>query len=368
MRFPSELEDIVIDFCHEHHSTLAACGLVCRDWLPRQPIPPVLLDIPDLQQCLKFHRHIIRLPSDSAVEVVPILLLLPQTTRLSLRPARDEVTRPVCTSSLSGALAALPLTHLKFDFKSRFESLQQVIDCACLCPQLESLEVGGSWMKTGIFAVQRQLPKGLHTLILTCDLDNILTWFLALEDRMPAIQHLSLHHIVMREVQTVVKYLETAGPTLRSLYLGFRDSMASGELGSQVDLTHSTNLRDVQLEGKRDAVFFGISALLPQLTLCGTEKVTLTIQSQGTEGLYHNFLNIPGSYAWDTLDSGFSSLKRLTLVVVEPFTSFRGKNLLEDMSKQLSLTREKLRRVEEKSTVIFSGTHSIHTTLILDNY
>ncbi|KAF8218062.1 hypothetical protein K438DRAFT_1451511, partial [Mycena galopus ATCC 62051] len=33
-RFPPELEDALIDFCHEDHATLATCGLVCRDWLP----------------------------------------------------------------------------------------------------------------------------------------------------------------------------------------------------------------------------------------------------------------------------------------------------------------------------------------------
>ncbi|KAJ7651331.1 hypothetical protein FB45DRAFT_716324, partial [Roridomyces roridus] len=34
-QFSGELVDAVIDWAHESPSTLAACSLVCRQWLPR---------------------------------------------------------------------------------------------------------------------------------------------------------------------------------------------------------------------------------------------------------------------------------------------------------------------------------------------
>ncbi|KAF8218067.1 hypothetical protein K438DRAFT_1796259 [Mycena galopus ATCC 62051] len=249
-------------------------------------------------------------------------------TRLSLRPARAEIT---CTSSLSPALAALSLTHLKFDFKSRFVSLEQVIDCACLCPQLESLEVGGSWMRTGDFAVPPLLPQTLHTLILTCDLDKFLTWFLALENQMPTIQHLALHDIIRREVPTVVRYLEAAGSALKSLTLAFRDGDAPDQLVRRADLTQSTSLRNLQLEGSAPVVIAFLWTLLPQLSLCSTE-IALTIRSQKEPNVFHN-------YPWFALDGKLCSAKRLVLVVVDPLTHLRRNGIAMGILKQLRLTR-----------------------------
>ncbi|KAF7368788.1 hypothetical protein MVEN_00203900 [Mycena venus] len=345
---PSELEDVIIDFCHEDRTTLASCGLVCRGWLPASRFhlfssitltaenTPGFLDIISHTQTIKPLVQDVELRFSGAsvlyLQVVPILLLLTRTTQLSLRPARDEVTRPVCTSSLSRALAAPSLVHLKFDFKSRFESLQQVIDCACLCPQLESLEVGGSWMRTGYFAVPPRLPRTLHTLILTCDLDNFLTWFLALENQMPPIQHLSLQHIVRREVPTVIKYLETAGPGLKSLSLAFRDTDAADQLAKEVDLSQSINLQYFHLEGSAAGIFLCLLTLLPQLRRCGIEQITVTIRGQNQPDMIR-------TYPWYTLDCGLSLMKRLTLLVVEPLTHVQRRDIAEGILGQLPLTR-----------------------------
>ncbi|KAJ6461110.1 hypothetical protein C8R45DRAFT_538614 [Mycena sanguinolenta] len=327
-RFPSELEDIAVDFCHGDNATLAACGLVCRSWLPtsryhlfssitltaqnvRDFLDIVTLSpvVPSLVQDVELRFSGISLLD---LEVVPILVRLTRTARLTLRPARDEVTLAVCTSSLSRALPSLGLRHLKFDFKSRFESLQQVIACACLCPNLESLEVGGSWMKRGDFAVPPQLPKTLHTLILTCDLDYFLTWFMGLEDRMPVIQHLYLHHIAGREVVTVARYLQAAADNLKSLSLSFRDNDAAEKLAPRLDLAGSTALRDLQLEGHAAGVISCLAACIPQLNLRTTE-ITLTIRCRNGQDVVH-------AYPWVELDDKLRSTKRVTLVVIDPLT------------------------------------------------
>ncbi|KAJ6629369.1 hypothetical protein B0H10DRAFT_1986879 [Mycena sp. CBHHK59/15] len=239
-RFPSELEDTIIDFVHSDRPTLASCGLVCRDWVPvsryhlfscvslsRQSAPGFIeimetsqTTIPLLVRDVQLHFSTVSLPS-----LVPTLKRLPRTTRLTLHPTRDEVTRTITTSLLSPHFA--PLVQLKFDFRSRFESLRQVVDCICLCPQLESLEVGGSWQEMGDFSVAPSFPPSLHTLILTCDIENFLSWLLAL-DEIPVIPNLVLHHIVQREVTAVAKYLRIAGASLKSLALIFRDHDAPG--------------------------------------------------------------------------------------------------------------------------------------------
>lgn len=244
-RFPSELEDTVIDFSYDDLATLASCSLVCRDWVPASRyhmFSAILLTAQNAQAFLELISHsttIAPLVCDVELRFTPdcsmmhlqipsILMRLPHTTHLTLCPKRNEVVRPLCTSSLAHAVLSLPLVHLKFDFRSRFESLQQIIDCVVLCPQLESLEVGGSWMKTEEFSAPPSMPRKLHTLTLTCDLDNFLTWFMALDDEMPVIQHLFLYHIVQREIDTVARYLRTAGPSLQHLTLAFRDDDAPG--------------------------------------------------------------------------------------------------------------------------------------------
>ncbi|KAJ7143737.1 hypothetical protein C8R44DRAFT_973590, partial [Mycena epipterygia] len=229
-RFPSdlELEDAIIDFCHADHATLASCSLVCHDWLAAsryhifssmlttQKAPRFLAitssstRIVPLVQEIELHFSAASLP-----HLLPILMRLNRTTRLSLH---------------STCLQHFATGTSKIRLRSRFESLSQVIDYISLCPQLKSLELGGSWSRMGDLAVPPLLPKALHTLILTCDLDNFLTWLLTLKDDMPAIHNLILHHIVRREMPVTVKYLQASGPTLCSLVLFFPEQRCTQPL------------------------------------------------------------------------------------------------------------------------------------------
>lgn len=152
--FPPELEVAFIDFCHADRATLASCGLVCRDWLLASryhlffsvcltpdnvaAFHALAASAPDLQHLVREVQ--LRLLSASAASLpalVPIAMRLTRTTRLALLPAAAKCSAPV--------LAGVRLVHLKLDF--RFESLRQIADCVCLCPQLESLELGGSWLQ-----------------------------------------------------------------------------------------------------------------------------------------------------------------------------------------------------------------------------
>ncbi|KAJ7457180.1 hypothetical protein B0H11DRAFT_2063121 [Mycena galericulata] len=354
-RFPSELEDTVIDFCHADNATLASCGLVCRDWrlASRYHIfSSVSLTIQNVANFLDIISssgptitHLVRevelcFSDPFLPELVSILMLLRRTARLNLRPIRDEVTRLTSMSSLIPALGTLQLVHLKFDFRSRFESLRQIIDYICLCPQLESLEVGGSWQARGDFEVPPQLPKGLHTLTLTCDLDNFLTWLLTLEDALPALRNLNLQHIVRREISAIVKCLEALGPALESLTLAFRDHGAADIFAAQAALTRNNNLREFKLEGSPPGFLNSFTDLLPQLHLCKVDTVALCIR----HGNYPEADRIINTYPWDALDRILGdqercSVNRLTVVVVEPLKRVEQRSVLAYVLGQLPLTR-----------------------------
>ncbi|KAJ7620980.1 hypothetical protein FB45DRAFT_870757 [Roridomyces roridus] len=351
-RFPSELEDAVIDFCHSDRGTLATCGLVCRDWLPASryhKFSSVSLTANNITGFLEITSaseaitHLVRevelcYCGPFPPEVVSVLMLLKRTARLSLHPLRDEVVRVASTSSLAVALASLQIVHLKFDFRSRFESLGQVIGCVCLCPQLESLEVGGSWMRGVEF--EPCLPKGLHTLTLTCDLANFLTWLLTL-DELPNIRKLNLQHIVRREIPAIVQYLEALGETLESLTLAFRDHGALADMfASRVDLAQNTNLREFALEGSAPGVLNAFIQLIPQLYLCKTVTATLCIR----HGNYPQADQVVHAYPWETLDAILSDpercgLERLSLAVIEPVSVAPQAQVLEYILDQLPLTR-----------------------------
>ncbi|KAJ6555150.1 hypothetical protein DFH09DRAFT_1318341 [Mycena vulgaris] len=345
-RFPAELEDTLIDFCHGDHATLASCGLVCRDWLPASRyhifssvrLTPQnaagFVDITSSSPTIapSVREADLHFSETSLPNLIPILKLLPRMARLSLHPLREEVTRPITTSSLSPIFAASRLVDLKLDFRSRFESLRQIVDCVCLCQHLESLELGGSWLKGGDFEAAPQLPKTLHTLTLTCDL-NILSWLLTL-DEMPAIQHLFLHHIVQREVAAIVQFLQTSGPTLNSLGLAFRDNDAQIQFAAQVDLAHNSNLHNFKMEGTAPGILHSLPGLLPQLHRCRAECITISVlhRHPGTS-----------TYPWAAMDPVLSDpqlrfLKCVTLCVIEPLARVQQPQMVAHILGQLPLT------------------------------
>ncbi|KAJ7769183.1 hypothetical protein DFH07DRAFT_292058 [Mycena maculata] len=353
-RFPSELEDTLIDFCHADATTLASCALVCRAWLPASryhifyAVSLTVQNVPRFLDIISSSTSIPHLVREVALcftgpllpDLVAILTLLKRTARLCIHPTRDDVTRITSTSALFPALTALQLVHLKFDFKSRFESLRQVVDCVCLCPRLESLEVGGSWLARGDFTVPPRLPEGLHTLTLTCDLDNFLKWLLTLEDEKPAIRNLILDHIVRREVPAIVEYLEALGPSLDSLSLAFRDHGAAYIFAGRVALARNPNLREFKLEGNPPGILESFSALLPQLHLCKAEHTTLSIK----HGPYAGADLILQAYPWDVLDRILGDpqrccLQRLTVAVFEPLTRAQTLNVMDYIVAQLPLAQ-----------------------------
>ncbi|KAJ7062129.1 hypothetical protein C8F01DRAFT_1251944 [Mycena amicta] len=340
-RFPPELEDTIIDLLHTDPPTLASCGLVCRSWLPSSryhlysdilltaqnasAFTAILASTPHI--ALLVRKVQIRFSDATLRELVPILSELPRTTSLAFRPTKDEVARNLTPALLQPVLLdATRIEHLTFDFKSRFDSLRQVIDCVCLCPQLVSLELGGSWLRMGDFDNADlggggggiQLPRALRALTLTCDLDYILRWFLQLENgAIPDIETLVLHHIVRREVPAIAAYLQRAGPTLRSLSLLFRDNDAPGRLANQVDFMHNPNLLQLALEGTTPHILACLLNLLPQLKL---ERLTLTLRHAS---YYPDAMQILEEFPWTVLDGALVDsphLKRLEVVVLDPLT------------------------------------------------
>ncbi|KAF7324979.1 hypothetical protein MKEN_00540300 [Mycena kentingensis (nom. inval.)] len=346
-RLPAELEDTVIDFSHTDVKTLATCGLVCRSWRPASRYHlfssvfltgqnavrfAELLKTPATTTNSNIAHHVrdvqLRFSDATLPLLLPLLAALPRTTRIAFRPARDEIARTLTPALLHPLVPRLPIEHLVFDFKSRFDSLKQVIDCVSLCPRLVSLELGGSWLRMGDFTygpgmrVNAQLPPNLRALTLTCDLDYILNWLLQLEGHGPAIEQLQLHHIVRREVPAIVAYLEHAGPGLESLALLFRDNDAPDRLANKIDLSHAPNLLKLALEGTGPSILACLLKLSRQS--CSStrklERISLTLRHAS---YYPDAMRLMEEFPWAQLDEAVMALpglRRLDVVAADPLT------------------------------------------------
>nr|GAT51631.1 predicted protein [Mycena chlorophos] len=326
---PPELSDTIIDFLHTDVPSLAACGLVCRAWAPASryhlyaaifltpsnvaAFDGILSKAPALAFVVREVQ--IRFADSSVGELVRVLGRLPRTTRVAFRPTKDEVSRRLTAALLAPIVGCGPgrldIRHMVFDFKSRFDSLRQVVDLICLCPNVVSLELGGSWLRMGDAhpdAVSPltgwYLPSTLRTLTLTCDLDYLLQWLLQLQDGGPPISTLILHHIVRREVPAIAAYLAHAGATLTSLALMFRDNDAPGRLATRVDLALNPNLRSLALEGTAPNILACLLnvRVLPRVRRLETLELTLRHAVY-----YPDAMRVMEDYPWALLDRALSA-------------------------------------------------------------
>jgi hypothetical protein len=105
--------------------------------------------------------------------------------------------------------------------------------------------------------------------------------------------------------------------------------------GKQADLTQNTSLRDFHFEGSPAGVLSSLPIILPQLSLCGTENISLTIR----RALHPEGNRMISTHPWSKLDRELLYLKRLTLEVVEPLTRARRRDISESILKQLPSAR-----------------------------
>ncbi|KAJ6620484.1 hypothetical protein B0H10DRAFT_2021768 [Mycena sp. CBHHK59/15] len=287
--FPGELVDLTIDFAHSHQRTLAACGLVCRAWLPRSRLylfssvylirdrrkdtvsrfmqlieSPLVTFLPYIEEVKLHHRSSYGAPVFSATDILTALSdsgLSP--VRLSVDCRFDSLKFP--------QTFAVSLTHLRLDLYNEVP-LEDLVDYVCSFPLLESLSLGLQ-SETYISSSQPRtttLPRNLHTLDVSDP--GILEWLLSVD---PQISTLTLREV---EVWPLVNaYLvDRAAGALRSLTLDscYIDNSALG----RPDLSHLDGLRHLDLEQERYQMAGSLSWVISSICEAPACRTLETIQ------------------------------------------------------------------------------------------
>ncbi|KAJ7257843.1 hypothetical protein C8J57DRAFT_1721143 [Mycena rebaudengoi] len=293
---PGELVDSIIDFASFDPQTLAACGLVAKQWLPcsrfhlfssihlrrnrdRETVKSFLLLVQSplatfLSCVLEVHLH------HHPTYEVPILStgdLLALLTRTGLRPQSlflyckiqgDRLTIPPGTPQ--GFLASL--THLGLNFldKVLFDTL---VDYVCGFPLLESLSLGD------ISIVLRRpkstaLPPNLHTLDVSEP--SILDWLLTLDPIPQKISTLILRGIGNHRIN---QYLRN-GATARAVQSLTIDQLTIGVYKERLDMMHLRRLRHIcllQHKTRMASYLIELAALRGSLAFQMLETIKLTL-------------------------------------------------------------------------------------------
>ncbi|KAJ7143701.1 hypothetical protein C8R44DRAFT_724736 [Mycena epipterygia] len=349
--FPAELEDTIIDLNHSDLATLASCGLVCRSWLPSSRYhlfssislnennaasflaisKSSLTNIPAVVREVELH-----FSRESLPNLISILSLLTQTKRLRLLPLRDEVAYADVVARVGSDWAS------RMNILHKFDSFAQVLDCICLCPQLQSLEIRGVWKEMGDLSLLSSLPKSLRTLDLTCDLDFFLSWLLTL-DEIPQISDLTLRSIRVGEIPVVTNHLRILGSALESLKLTFQDYDAPVVLSRKMDLTKNKNLKNLSLEGRALGTLASLSEAVYQMHAPGVEALSIRIRNRNDapEGRQACL-----TYPWAIMDNMFTgptyqSMRSFSVDVIETSThrDIRERDVIAYISGQMPLLR-----------------------------
>lgn len=99
-RVPPELSDRIIDYLHDDVRALSACGLVCREWLPRARFNRFQNTTVDVTACAALLKILARTPDIGAL--VHSLTIRPPIVRV-----RDRTTRTHTPKWTDGTLATL---------------------------------------------------------------------------------------------------------------------------------------------------------------------------------------------------------------------------------------------------------------------
>ncbi|KAJ7036712.1 hypothetical protein C8F04DRAFT_1257595 [Mycena alexandri] len=234
MRVPIELVENIIDASCSNSPTLAACSLVCKQWLPRSRHHLFSsLDLsadwtPEPNSVTEFFK-VIDTPHSTLIPYVTGVVLskrswgmtsvhkiLTTLARSGIHPASLHINcptyEPVLFPVFSASLVHLAL-HLHIDMPMAI-----LVDHVCAFPLLETLYIGGS-ARYSIISRPRSctLPSKLHTLIIS---NPIFAEWVISPDPVPS----QISTIVLRDIRqpyqwsAINRYLASAAaPAIRSL-------------------------------------------------------------------------------------------------------------------------------------------------------
>ncbi|KAJ6536824.1 hypothetical protein B0H19DRAFT_1382699 [Mycena capillaripes] len=304
MPFPIELVECIIDASCLHPPTLAACSLVCKQWLPRSrhhlfgsldlsadwtPEPNVvtnffnIIDTPNSTLTPYITGVVL---SKRCWGMTPVHRILTVLARSGIRPGFLHINcpayEPVHFPIFSSSLAHLAL-YLHTDIP-----MSTLIDHVCGFPLLESLYISGSARYSTLLRPRsREPPRKLKTLMIT---NPVFTdWLLSLDPVPTQISTVVLRDIRMpHQWSAINKYITSAaGPAIRSI------SFQSCEPLHQyifLNFNRIDTLQELLVETSSPAGFLSVLGAVHGAVLCTTlETIELCTSNDLTdwpEGLH----------------------------------------------------------------------------------
>ncbi|KAJ7696934.1 hypothetical protein B0H17DRAFT_1130590 [Mycena rosella] len=214
MCLPIELVERIIDTACCHPPTLAACSLVCKDWLPRSRHHLfALLDLsahwnPEPNAVTEFMK-IITAPNSTLVPYVtavvlgkrswgmtPVQRILATLARSGIRPGFLHINCPTYEPTHL-PIFSVSLVHLTLYLHNDMP-IATLVDHVCAFPLLESLYVGGSARYTAdVYPATQSLPPKLRTLVISNPV--FAHWVLSLDPVPTQISTIILRYINLPE-------------------------------------------------------------------------------------------------------------------------------------------------------------------------
>jgi hypothetical protein len=231
VNLPPELLDTVMDNLQSDTTSLIACSLVCKAWLPsarRHIFATMQLSHPERHFCqflkscsrsaiIPFIRHLDivgkYMYTQNLNECLPQLVEFTEVNSLTLSYIRwyilDAQTKVAFFSNFA-TIVRLSLSQI--DFKSFWEFAQFV----CAFPCMETLVVESAlWGEPfSIASTTLRLPSNLRTLDLRgCSKLDLMNWFLSFE-KTPALHTVHLQGIWNNQTEGIGRFLQALGPSL----------------------------------------------------------------------------------------------------------------------------------------------------------
>jgi hypothetical protein len=232
---PQELVDYIIDHLHNDKPSLAACSLVCRDWIPPSRyhfLPKLSLNFVDIHHCLYILES-------------PLCTIVPRIRHLSLHGFHGARFRVALSRLASRLLHVRRLSLVSVQWCSpcqgeftcafpelselilvdcHFKTMKNFVDCIGTWHEVESVTVSNTlWLfETTVLPFRPSrlpcAPVALRTLHLkTNPKSPILQWLLHHPRSYRDLSSFSAEDVSDGEILPLTSFIQSVGPTLQSL-------------------------------------------------------------------------------------------------------------------------------------------------------
>jgi len=226
MEIPLELTDRFIDFLHSDRYALAACSLVCKNWLPASRYHffqitvlnlttrnvAAFVELLNSPACtIAKHALAIQIAYNSTFDTISPYLAQLKINSLYLMNMQWDISEENLEEKF-GSIPALHLAVMTFPDRNRFNKLLAYF------PSLETLSIRAAAFWIEDHTTSFTPPPRLRRVELGFDKD--LTWFLSAV-QFPALNHIEIGEIARGSVDTVRASLKPLGPSIHTLILRF---------------------------------------------------------------------------------------------------------------------------------------------------